>query len=303
MKKDIDTLFELSESEGEKPVGGELELNVVEAKEGTLIRLSDGLVVDPEILLSMFESVSKFEEEFGPIDEAAEKLRLLKRIEENLAPLEELEETVNRLVESAEELLSSYSEQESKEEDYYKEEDDEDLDFEEEEEDDDEEDGDEDEEIDVSDLTVKELLVLLVRMLSSDSDEDDEVDLDVDFSDLDLARLGNMKVSDLVSALKEGKLGETLEGCGCGEKKYEGTSVDSLFEVDEDTEILGMGPEVANLMGSEDEEANQDHGRHEEEEGEGEDKEKGKEVKKAEESLEEDFGAQLFKRLLERLEK
>lgn len=301
MKKDIDTLFELNESEGEKPVGGELELNVVEAKEGTLIRLSDGLVVDPEVLLSMFESVSKFEEEFGPIDEAAEKLRLLRRIEENLAPLEELEETVNRLVESAEELLSSYSENEQSESlgDYYDDKDEVgDFGLE------DEEGEDEDEEeIDVSDLTVKELLVLLLQMLSSDDDSEDEADLDVDFSDLDLARLGNMKVSDLVSALKEGKLSETLGGCGCGEKKYEGTSVDSLFEVDEDTEILGMGPETANLMQGEDVEADRDQEQHEEEP-EGEDEERSEEVKKAEESLEnEDFGAQLFKRLLERLEK
>ncbi len=301
MKKDIDTLFELSESEGEKPVGGELELNVVEAKEGTLIRLSDGLVVDPEVLLSMFESVSKFEEEFGSIDEAAEKLRLLRRIEENLAPLEELEETVNRLVESAEELLSSYSKNEQNESlgDYYDDRDEAGGFGLEDEEDEDDED---EEEIDVSDLTVKELLILLLQMLSTDDDSEEEADLDVDFSDLDLARLGNMKVSDLVSALKEGKLSKTLEGCGCGEKKYEGTSVDSLFEVDEDTEVLGMGPETANLMRGEGGEASQDRKQHgeKEEEVEGEDEE----MKKAEESFEsEDFGAQLFKRLLERLEK
>ena len=299
----VEKLFELEEEKAFADPLGHLEVSIVEAKEGSLVRLSDGLVVDPEILLSMFESITKFEEEFGPIEEAAQKLRTLKRIEENLAPLDELEETVGKLVEKVEEMV--YQEADKDDSDEYEVSLDDLMG--------DEYEDDEEEEIDISDLTVKELLLLVLQMLSGDDYEEDD-DLDVDLSDLDLENVGDMKVADLVRTLRE-RNESKKSGCGgCGEKKkkkHESSSVDKLFEMEEDTEVLGFGPEKPNMAhsDSESEEVEGDEGvEAEKEEKEEETHESPERVadekvshKTAYESHSEDFGAEIFRRLLERL--
>ena len=298
----VEKLFELEEEKAFADPLGHLEVSIVEAKEGSLVRLSDGLVVDPEILLSMFESITKFEEEFGPIEEAAQKLRTLKRIEENLAPLDELEETVGKLVEKVEEMVYQEADKDDSDEDEVSLDD---LTG-------DEYEDDEEEEIDVSDLTVKELLLLVLQMLSGDDYEEDD-DLEVDLSDLDLENIGDMKVADLVRTLRESNESKKTGCGGCGEKKkkHESSSVDKLFEVEEDTEVLGFGPEKPNM-------AHSDSESKEVEGDEGVEAEKEEKEEETHESLEravdkkvrhetvyeshsEDFGAEIFRRLLERL--
>lgn len=287
----VEKLFELEEEKAFADPLGHLEVSIVEAREGSLVRLSDGLVVDPEILLSMFESITKLEEEFGPIEEAAQKLRTLKRIEENLAPLDELEETVGKLMEKVEEMVYQEADKDDSDEDEVSLDDLTGDEYE-----------DDEEEIDVSDLTVKELLLLVLQMLSGDDYEEDD-DLEVDLSDLDLENIGDMKVADLVRMLRESNESKKTGCGGCGEKKkkHESSSVDRLFEVEEDTEVLGFGPEKPNM-------AHSDSESKEVEGDEGVEAEKGeKEVDKKVrhetvcESHSEDFGAEIFRRLLERL--
>ena len=173
-------------------LSGSIDFDVLDVSEGQIIRLKDGTLIDPEIFISYFNDLSAFEEEFGPLEEAKEKLRDLKKLEEEFGPVSEISEALNKLYEKAEALLESYhDEEEDENEDVYL---------------DDEEDDDE-EELDVSDLTVKQLLALLVTALL---DDDEGADEDVDLEDLDLEHIGDMTVGELLQLLREGKVEEIL---------------------------------------------------------------------------------------------
>ncbi len=180
-------------------LSGSIDFDVVDVSEGQIIRLKDGTLIDPEIFISYFNDLSAFEEEFGPLEEAKEKLRELKKLEEEFGPVSEISEALNKLYEKAEALLESYHDEED---DYLVEEE---L-----------EDDEDEEELDVSDLTVKQLLALLVTYLL---DDDEGADEDVDLEDLDLERIGDMTVGELLQLIREGKVEEVSEGLDNKEKK------------------------------------------------------------------------------------
>ena len=276
---------------------GSIDFEVVDVSEGQLVRLKDGTLIDPEIFVSYFSDLSAFEEEFGPLHEAREKLRELKKLEEEFGPVSELSESLNRLYEQAERLLESnhYADDDDYEE--YPE---------------DEELGDEDEEeYDVSELTVKQLLALLLAALV---DEDDGADDDVDLEDLDLERVGNMTVGELLQLIREGKVEEVSEGsrgggCGCGDKKgnkknYQESYdlneiVDKLFEEVEEGGLdsqptLGMVEEPNVEREGEDDDENEVEKEEDQEKQDQEDQ--AVQVKTME-----SFDLDIFKRLLERI--
>ncbi len=205
----------MKETPNEK-LSGSIDFDVVDVSEGQIIRLKDGTLIDPEIFISYFNDLSAFEEEFGPLEEAKEKLRQLKKLEEEFGPVSEISEALDKLYEKAEALLESYHDEE--EDDYLVEEE---L-----------EDDEDEEELDVSDLTVKQLLALLVTYLL---DDDEGADEDVDLEDLDLERIGDMTVGELLQLLREGKVeevfeGKEKEGCGCGGKKSKTSSIEEAIE-------------------------------------------------------------------------
>ena len=288
-------------------LSGSIDFDVLDVSEGQIIRLKDGTLIDPEIFISYFNDLSAFEEEFGPLEEAKEKLRDLKKLEEEFGPVSEISEALNKLYEKAEALLESYyDEDHDEDEDYY-------LENEEE---------DDEEELDVSDLTVKQLLALLVTALL---DDDEGADEDVDLEDLDLERIGDMTVGELLQLLREGKVEEVLEGkekggCGCGESKSKPSSIEEaiekLFEEGEEGGIavqppMGMVEKPNKDMDDEEEEEKEMEGEEEEKE-EKEEKEEQEDqenmVKVKEESStnentasEDSFDLNIFKRLLDRL--
>jgi hypothetical protein len=288
-------------------LSGSIDFDVVDVSEGQIIRLKDGTLIDPEIFISYFNDLSAFEEEFGPLEEAKEKLRDLKKLEEEFGPVSEISEALNKLYEKAEALLESYHD-EDEDGDYYLEN--------EEEEDDDEE------ELDVSDLTVRQLLALLVTALL---DDDEGADEDVDLEDLDLERIGDMTVGELLQLLREGRVEEVLEGnekegCGCGGKKSKTSSIEEaiekLFEEGEEGGIavqppIGMVEKPNKDMDDEEEEEKEMEGEEEEKEDkeekeEQEDQEnmvKVKEESSTNESADSKYSSDLdiFKRLLDRL--
>jgi len=261
-------------------LSGSIDFDVVDVSEGQIIRLKDGTLIDPEIFISYFNDLSAFEEEFGPLEEAKEKLRELKKLEEEFGPVSEISEALNKLYEKAEALLESYHD-EDEDGDYY-------LENEEE---------DDEEELDVSDLTVKQLLALLVTALL---DDDEGTDEDVDLEDLDLERIGDMTVGELLQLLREGKVEEVLEGnekegCGCGGKKSKTSSIEEaiekLFEEGEEGGIavqppMGMVEKPNKNMDDEEEEKKEKEGE-EEEKQEKEDREGEEEEKEDKEEKEE----------------
>ncbi len=221
-------------------VSGSLDLDVVEVREGQLVKFGDDLLIDPEVVVSYVRELSAFEEEFGPLTEAAEKLREVKRLEESFGPIEEMGKQLQELVEQTEQLLESLGERGEPGRDPANVHDD-DLfgDLEEEE---DEDEGDE-EEVDISELTVKELLALLLGSLVSDGSEDEDVDVDLD--DLDLERIGNMRVSDLISALLEGKdEPESEDGKEKGDDAGEEKGKDEEPDGEEGGEYLATEPQL-----------------------------------------------------------
>jgi hypothetical protein len=292
-------------------LSGSIDFDVLDVSEGQIIRLKDGTLIDPEIFISYFNDLSAFEEEFGPLEEAKEKLRDLKRLEEEFGPVSEISEALNKLYEKAEALLESYHDEDEEEDDY--------LDVEEEPVDDEE---DEEEELDVSDLTVKQLLALLVTALL---DDDEGADEDVDLEDLDLEHIGDMTVGELLQLLREGKVEEVFEskdkeGCGCGGNKSKKTSsieeaIEKLFEEGEEGGIAVQPP--IGMVEKPNKDMEKDMDDEEEEEKEKEDKEEQEDqenmVKVKEESLTEEnstnknaangdsFDLDIFKRLLDRL--
>lgn len=276
----------VQESASQELPHGSLEIPVVEVREGQLVALRDGLVVDPELLLEAFDQYLAFEKEFGPIGEATERLRLLKRVEESLGPLEELESLVESLEKTAGEVIERLEEGHGVEEmgDLY---------AEDEYEGEEEEEEDQEEVVDVSELTVKELLLLVLKSLALDDEEDSEDEVDVDLEDLDLENIGDMKVSDVLKVLKETHE-SAKEGCKpCEEKKraklQEGT-----------TDTLGMGG--AEVMGLAEPPKEQEEKEEEEEKKEQEETEETEKEKKEESLSQEEFSdLDLFRRLLERL--
>jgi hypothetical protein len=279
-------------------LSGSIDFDVVDVSEGQIIRLKDGTLIDPEIFISYFNDLSAFEEEFGPLEEAKEKLRDLKKLEEEFGPVSEISEALNKLYEKAEALLESYHD-----EDEYEDEDDY-LDDEEGPEE------DEEEEFDVSDLTVKQLLALLVTALL---DDDEGADEDVDLEDLDLERIGDMTVGELLQLLREGKVEEVFEGkekgdCGCGGNKSKPSSIEEaiekLFEEGEEGGIAVQPPmgmvEEPNKDMDDEEEKEKEKGEREEQEDQGEQENMVK-VKEESFSGEDSFDLDIFKRLLDRL--
>lgn len=302
-------------------LSGSIDFDVVDVSEGQIIRLKDGTLIDPEIFISYFNDLSAFEEEFGPLEEAKEKLRDLKKLEEEFGPVSEISEALNKLYEKAETLLESYHDEDEDEDDY--------LDVGEEPEDDED---DEEEELDVSDLTVKQLLALLVTALLDNDDE--EADEDVDLEDLDLERIGDMTVGELLQLLREGKVEEVFEakekeGCGCRENKSKTPSirsrpsfsrsssktssideaVEKLFEEGEEGDIatqpsMGMAEEPNEDMdGEEEEEKEKGEKEAEEEQEDQENMVKVKEESSTKENASGEYPSDLdiFKRLLDRL--
>ena len=283
-------------------LSGSIDFDVVDVSEGQIIRLRDGTLIDPEIFISYFNDLSAFEEEFGPLEEAKEKLRELKKLEEEFGPVSEISEALNKLYEKAEALLESYHD-EDEDGDYY-------LENEE------EEDDDEEELLDVSDLTVKQLLALLVTYLL---DNDDGADEDVDLEDLDLERIGDMTVGELLQLLREGRVeevfeGKEKEGCGCGGNKSKSSSIEEaiekLFEEGEESGIavqppIGMVEKPNKDMEDGEEEEKEKEGEEEKEDKEEKEEQENQEnmVKVKEESAgsEEPFDLNIFKRLLDRL--
>jgi len=287
-------------------LSGSIDFDVVDVSEGQIIRLKDGTLIDPEVFISYFNELSAFEEEFGPLEEAKEKLRYLKKLEEEFGPVSEISEALNKLYEKAEALLESYRDEDEYEDDYL----------------DDEEELEDEEEIDVSNLTVRQLLALLVTALL---DDDEEADDDVDLEDLDLERIGDMTVGQLLQLLREGRVEEVFEGkkkggCGCGGRKSKSSSIDEaiekLFEEGEEDGIavqppMGMVEKPNKDMEDEEEEEKEK----EEEEGVEEEEEEDKEEKGEEEGQENmvkvkeesynkgsaDSDLDIFKRLLDRL--
>jgi hypothetical protein len=278
-------------------LSGSIDFDVVDVSEGQIIRLKDGTLIDPEIFISYFNDLSAFEEEFGPLEEAKEKLRDLKKLEEEFGPASEISEALNKLYEKAEALLESYHDEDEDEDDY--------LGVEEELED------DEEEELDVSDLTVKQLLALLVTALL---DDDEGADEDLDLEDLDLERIGDMTVGELLQLLREGKVeevfeGKEKEGCGCGGNKSKSSSIEEaiekLFEEGEEGGIavqppMGMVEKPNKDTDDEEEEEKEKEVEKEEKEGE-EDQENMVKVKEESFSGEDSFDLDIFKRLLDRL--
>jgi hypothetical protein len=273
-------------------LSGSIDFDVVDVSEGQIIRLKDGTLIDPEIFISYFNDLSAFEEEFGPLEEAKEKLRDLKKLEEEFGPVSEISEALNKLYEKAEALLESYHD----EDDYL----------------DDEEGPEEDEgeELDVSDLTVKQLLALLVTALL---DDDEGADEDVDLEDLDLERIGDMTVGELLQLLREGKVEEVFEGkekgdCGCGGNKSKPSSIEEaiekLFEEGEEGGIVVQPPmgmvEEPNKDMDDEEEKEKEKGEREEQEDQ-EEQENMVKVKEESFSGEDSFDLDIFKRLLDRL--
>ncbi len=283
-------------------LSGSIDFDVVDVSEGQIIRLKDGTLIDPEIFISYFNDLSAFEEEFGPLEEAKEKLRELKKLEEEFGPVSEISEALNKLYEKAEALLESYHDEEEDEDVYL----------------DDEEEDDEEEELDVSDLTVKQLLALLVTALL---DDDEGADEDVDLEDLDLERIGDMTVGELLQLIREGKVDEVFEGkekegCGCGGKKKSKPSsieeaIEKLFEEGEEGGIavqppMGMVEKPNKDMEDEEEEEKEKEGEGEEKEEkedreEQEDQENMVKVKEESAASEDSFDLNIFKRLLDRL--
>jgi hypothetical protein len=283
-------------------LSGSIDFDVIDVSEGQIIRLKDGTLIDPEIFISYFNDLSAFEEEFGPLEEAKEKLRELKKLEEEFGPVSEVSEALNKLYEKAEALLESYQDEDEDEDDY--------LDVEEEPED------DEEEELDVSDLTVKQLLALLVTALL---DDDEEADEDVDLEDLDLERIGDMTVGELLQLLREGRVEEVSEGkgkkgCGCGENKSKSSSIEEaiekLFEEGEEGGIAVQPPmgmvEKPNTDTDEDEEEQEDQEKDQENQEDQDDtvntvkvKEEGYADKGS--TNESSIDLDIFKRLLDRL--
>jgi hypothetical protein len=306
-------------------LSGSIDFDVLDVSEGQIIRLKDGTLLDPEVFISYFNDLSAFEEEFGPLEEAKEKLRELKKLEEEFGPVSEISEALNKLYEKAEALLESYRDEDEDEDDYLVEEELED---------------DEEEELDVSDLTVRQLLALLVTALL---DDDEGADEDVDLEDLDLERIGDMTVGELLQLLREGKVeevfeGKEKEGRGCGGNKSKNSeapsirsrpssrsrassidgAIEKLFEEGEEGGIvvqpsIGMVEEPNKDMDDE-EEKEKEKEKEKEEKEEQEDQENVVKVK--EESLSEEsstnktnenasgedpFDLDIFKRLLDRL--
>ncbi len=282
-------------------LSGSIDFDVLDVSEGQIIRLKDGTLIDPEIFISYFNDLSAFEEEFGPLGEVKEKLRDLKKLEEEFGPVSEISEALNKLYEKAEALLESYQYEGEDEEDY--------LDVEDEPED------DEEEELDVSGLTVKQLLALLVTALL---DDDDGADEDVDFEDLDLEHIGDMTVGELLQILREGRVERVFDGkkkeedYGCGGSKSTRSkpssfeeSIEKLFEEGEE-----IGADAQPIMGMvEEPNKDTDDEEKEKEKEEQEDQENAENMVKVKEvgyasegATSEDYSdLDIFKRLLDRI--